>query len=194
MRIRRKLLLLIALTSFSFSCATAPPNLSGVRSERIAVPATKVIIADYIRQNKYSPYEAIWSSGFHPLPNDATIPPFTELILKNLKTRLHGDAGDGGANLEIAVLDASLLMESHIADSIAFVGVASAFSERRYMCSIDLSFRYGDKAVRKAFEAVDSKSRFWGDLPTNEKAAMVRSLLDQVVGDIARFSSELIGQ
>lgn len=194
MRIRSKLLLLIALTPFLASCATAPPDLSDVRSERIAVPATKVIIADYIRQKKYSPYEAVWSNGFHLLPNEATIPPFTELVLKNLNTRLHGDAGDGGANLEIAVLDASLLMESHSADSIAFVGIASAFSERKYMCSVDVSFRYGDKTVRKAFEAVDSKSRAWGDLPTNEKAAMVHSLLDQVVGDIARFSSELIGR
>jgi hypothetical protein len=151
-RIWTKLLLLVAFMPFLASCASAPPNLTDVRSERISVPATKVIISDYTRQKKYSPYEAVWSSGFHPLPNEATIPPFTELVLKNLNNRLYGAAGDGGANLEVAVLDATLLMESHIADSIVFVGIASAFSERKYMCSVDVSFRYGDKTVRKAFE------------------------------------------
>jgi len=190
-RIRRKLLLLIALMPFVASCATAPPNLSDVRSERIAVPATKVIIVDYTRQKKYSPSEAIWSSGFHPLPNEATIPSFTELVLKNLNARLYG-AGDRGTNLEVAVLDASLLMESHIADSIAFIGIASAFSKRKYMCRVDVNLRYGDKTVRKVFEAVDSKSRAWDDLPTDEKAAMVSNLIGQVVGDIAHFSSEFI--
>jgi hypothetical protein len=192
MRIGRKCFLLIALTPLLASCATAPPNLRDVRSERIAIPARKVIIADYTSQKKYSPYDAVWSGGFNPLPNSATVPPITELVLNNLNTRLYGNADNGGANVEITVLDASLLMESHIADSVMFVGIASAFSERKYMCRVDVNFRYGDRVVRKVFEAVDSKSRGWGDLPTNEKGAMVHKLLDQVIRDIASFSSELI--
>ena len=169
-----------------------PPNLSAMASERFSVPARKVVIADFVPEQKHNPTDAVWSSDFHPLPNNSTVPPFTDLVLQSLKTRLSGRGGDQSGLLEIAVLNANLLMESHVADSIAFVGIASSFSARKYMCRVDVNFRYADKSVRKAFEAIDSKTRAWSDLQTNEKAAMVEKCLDHIVRDIADFSVEVI--
>jgi len=114
-------LILLGISAlFLASCATPPPNLSNTPSDSITVPAKKVVIADFMREQKYNPTDAVWSGSFHPLPNTATVPSFPELVLNNLRTRLRGN-NELMENLEISVLDSNILMESHVADSVAFM-------------------------------------------------------------------------
>lgn len=187
-----KLILLGISAVFLASCATPPPNLSNTPSEIITIPAKKVVVTDFMREQKYNPTDAVWSGSFHPLPNTATVPSFPELVLNNLRSRLRGNNNELMGSLEISVLDSSLLMESHVADSVVFIGIASAFSNRKYMCVVDVNFRYKDKTIRKKFDASYAKSRGWGDIPTNEKGEMVSGCLNQIVENIANFSLSVI--
>jgi hypothetical protein len=191
MKPHKNLILLGVCAVLLASCATPPPNLSNTPSDSITVPAKKVVIADFMREQKYNPTDAVWSGSFHPLPNNATVPSFPELVLNNLRTRLRGN-NELTENLEISVLDSNILMESHVADSVEFIGIASAFSDRKYMCVVDLNFRYKDKTIRKKFDATYTKSRAWSDIPTNEKSEMVSSCLNQLVENIANFSLSVI--
>lgn len=191
MKLHGKLVLLGISALFLPSCTTPPPNLSNTPLDSITVPAKKVVIADFMREQKYNPSDAVWSGSFHPLPSNATVPSFPELVLNNLRTRLRGN-NELFENLEISVLDSNILMESHVADSVAFIGIASAFSDRKYMCVVDVNIQYKDKTIRKKFDATYTKSRAWSDIPTNEKSEMVSGCLNQIVENIASFSSRVI--
>lgn len=176
---------------FLASCATAPPNLSDVPSTTINVPAKKVVVSDFMREQKYNAFDAVWSGSFNRLPSNSTIPSFPELVLSNLQVRLKG-SDEFTENVEISVLDSNLLMESHVADSVAFVGIASAFSARQYMCVADINIRYKDRVVRKKFDATLTKSRSWGDIPTSEKSEMISVCLSKIVEDVALFATNVI--
>jgi hypothetical protein len=129
--------LMFAATFSLASCATAPPNFSNTPPERFTVVAKKVIIADFTQEQKLNPYEMIYSSGFHPLPNNVTVPPFTDLVIRNLKAQLTTTGSNGTETLEIVILKANLLMETRVADSIVFIGIFSILAERKYMCVVD---------------------------------------------------------
>jgi len=184
--------LMFAATFSLASCATAPPNLSNTPPERFTVAAKKVIIADFTQEQKHGAMETINSIRFTPLPNDATVPPFSDLVIRNLKTQFTATGGDGTDTLEIAILNTKLFMEIHMVDYCIFINIASAFSERKYMCRVDANFRYADKSVRKTFEVVDVKPRYWADLPTSDKASMVGKCVDQIVGEAHKFAVELV--
>lgn len=180
---------LVAATLLA-ACATEAPNLSAISAERYDVPATKILISNYIPAEKYSATASVYANGFFPLPNNSTVPPFPELVLDSLGTRLSGSGSDPRP-LEIAVLNAQLMMESTVADSVLLINIGQAFAERKYKCRVDANIRFGDNSVRRVFEATNSRNRAWRDLPTPQKAAIVEKCLKQIGRDVAVFASEL---
>jgi hypothetical protein len=79
-------------------------------------------------------------------------------------------------------------MESHVSDSIVFIGIASAFSNRQYKCYVEVNFKYDGRSVRKTFESTDERNRSWGDLGTSEKRIMINECLDSISADIYTFA------
>jgi hypothetical protein len=172
------------------ACATEAPHLSTTSVERHGVPATKILISNYIPEEKYSATAPVYANGFFPLPNNSTVPPFPELVLDRLGTRLNGNGSDP-RSLEIAVLNAQLMMESTVADSVLLINIGQAFAERKYKCRVDANIRFGDNSVRRIFEAIDSRNRAWSDLTTPAKAAIVEKCLEKIGRDVAVLASEL---
>jgi hypothetical protein len=172
------------------ACATEAPHLSTTSVERHGVPATKILISNYIPEEKYSATAPVYANGFFPLPNNSTVPPFPELVLDRLGTRLNGNGSDP-RSLEIAVLNAQLMMESTVADSVLLINIGQAFAERKYKCRVDANIRFGDNSVRRIFEAIDSRNRAWSDLTTPAKAAIVEKCLEKIGRDVAALASEL---
>jgi hypothetical protein len=190
MRNTTGLSLALAAATLLAACATEAPNLSAISAERYDVPATKILISNYIPEEKYSATAPVYANGFFPLPNNSTVPSFPELVLDSLSTRLSGNGSDPRP-LEIAVLNAQLMMESTVADSVLLINIGQAFSERKYKCRVDANIRFGDSSVRRTFEAIDSRNRAWSDLPTPAKAAIVEKCLEKIGRDVAVLASEL---
>lgn len=186
--------LLISTVLFLTACATPAPDLSNISTKQILVAAKNVVIGNYIPVKEYDPYSRVYASGFFPLPDDATTPSFKDLVFKGLSTHLHATGGENSDKLEIDVFDASLQMESNFSDSVVFVNIATAFSERKYMCKVDANFKYAGSSTRKTFEEFSVKSRSWGDLPTDERGALVKNCLDKIISDIGEYSVKLTRQ
>lgn len=189
-RFSKSLILLISV--FLASCASMAPDLTNFQPSLHQISVKKVLISNFIVEEKIDSTAGVWASGFIPMPNAVTKPPFHELMINTLQTgiRANGNADDG--TLEIAVLRANMLMEVHIADSVAFVGILSAMAERQYMCRLDVNFRHGDKSSRKTFEALDKRSRGLGDLETNDRAKLTRDCVNKILNDVSDYSRSFV--
>jgi hypothetical protein len=83
-------------------------------------------------------------------------------------------------------------MEHKVADSIAFIGLASAFSERDYVCSVEANFKYGVTNERKRFESKKVLNSYWTDIDTTTKKEIIESCVEIIVYDAASFANSFI--
>lgn len=152
-----------------WACATPSPRIDADHSGIYALEGVNVVVINYITKQKYNVHDHIWASGFHLLPYSSTTPDFNDLVFRRVSTEFVSGRNTGNSDLEIALLQANLYMESHIADTVLFVGMFSAFSERKYMCYVDANFKYEGRSVREGFESIATRTRSWGDLEENDK-------------------------
>jgi hypothetical protein len=184
-----KISVLVAMLALT-ACSTAPPNLSTTPTKRYAIPATKIIIENYVSEDE--PDTAIRSGEYFILQKSVIGIDFPGIIVRDLTSALTPDL-DSNNVLEIALLNANVLQEHFTLSSIPFLGLATVYANRKYMCRVDMNFRYGDKSIRQKFEAVNSKPNAWSDMPATEKTILLRNCIDEIIKEISQFSLQLTG-
>lgn len=174
-----KSLLLIATLALA-GCATTPARLIVTTDAALEVPAAKIEL-DNLATAKQVSESSVYFTGWYPIADRFVSPPFHEAMAAKLKAGLK-PSGRGEA-LQIALIEASLYMDMHASDSVVFVGIAAAFRERPYKCTVTLNIKGAGGSQRREFEHQQVANRAFGDL--EDKSGFVSKRQDALVKKVA---------
>jgi hypothetical protein len=182
-----RLLTLISISVIGGGCATPNPDVI-LSSNKVKINVGKISVSDLSIPTEKGE-SGVWASGYIKLSDNSTNPPFSKFVFDTLSSNLIPTSENQMDILEVMLLNANIQMEMRISDSIAFVGIASALSNRDYLCTVVINLRLGSVNKRKNFESKMTYSRSWSDLDTVAKKELVETCVSSIVSDTANFAN-----
>lgn len=165
-------------------CALDPVRANDVINEA-PVNAARVKFNN-LADNRTDGGNEVYTSDFQPLPSDATDPAFPVLVAQSL--RQSTNATGNGANIEVDILRADILVKSRVVDSIVFVGIISAVNPRDHRCEVDVLIDTGHQSHRVTLRSTSELSLSWRDVSNEDRRAFVE---DCIAGMHSSLMSEL---
>ena len=185
-----KVILLAIMTVILSGCVTNAPNVV-LSKKQYPIEVGRVSVSNLSIPNERTESGA-WTGGLIKLADNSTKPTFAKYVFDSLNENLIPASTSSNEVLEVMLLRADLLMESRVADSIAFVAFASVLSERDYVCSVEANFKHGVINERKKFESKKVFNRGWGDINTEAKKEIIESCVASIIQDSASFANSFI--
>lgn len=165
-------------------CVTPAATIDISAHNTHTVPAKTVIVTDLSRATNPGTYDTVWASGFFPLKDDATNPPFRVAIASRIRNQFLPDKIQGKGQLRITLVESVILQKTTIADSVVFISIASALSPREFQCGIDVNLEYQGKSERHKFIYLQKLPLSWVDAKQDDKnkfaAACMTKITDQM--------------
>jgi hypothetical protein len=115
--------------------------------------------------------------------DDFTIPSFSTLVSKRLRTQLI--AKGGVDQLDLTILDSKFEIDKNLGDWIPVVNMLTGLAPRRHKCSIEVQMLMGSSSNRRTFEAIRELRMFYQDVSVEEQSAMVEGCLDDIITQIS---------
>jgi hypothetical protein len=171
-------------------CATQAPNVV-LSTKQYPIDVGKVSVSNLSVPNERNEGGA-WTSGLIKLADSNTNPTLSKYVFESLNQNLTPSSTSGSGVLEVMLLRADLLMEVRVADSIAFIAFATVLSERDYVCSVEMNFKYGVTNERKKFESKKVFNRGWNDIDTEAKKEIIESCVESIVHDSASYANSFV--
>lgn len=173
------------LTLAGCASAPAPTKLSTTSDKSRSIAASKIDI-DNFASNKTRLNNGVYFTGWLPVPDAAVTPSFHDAFAQKLKGTLKA-TGTGTAEIQIAIIESGLFMDSRASDSIVFVGIAASFREREYKCNAVLNIKANGKSERREFDNVQVSNRVYDDL--EDKQNLISTCQDKLVQKVADYLS-----
>ncbi|THF56845.1 hypothetical protein [Pseudothauera rhizosphaerae] len=180
-----------ALAIAASGCATPAPDLSTLKGNSILLPAGRVIVHDFVNDTTDYRITSVDTQDYLILPKSATNPSFRHLVVSHLTERLAPDLANNYPNIEVTVLDARILVQLHGGAMIPIIGIATVFKDRKHICEVDASLRYGDNVTRKVFAHTSVSNRSYMDMPQEKKGDLVSECLNSIIHEIAESARNM---
>lgn len=174
------------MTLVGCASAPAPTKLSTTFDKSRPLAARKIDIDDFASSKTTRQNDGVYFTGWLPISDAAVTPPFHDAFAQKLKGTLQA-TGTGAAEIQIAIIESGLFMDSRASDSIAFVGIAAAFREREYKCNAVLNIKANGKSERREFDNVQVSNRAYGDL--EDKRNFISTCQDKLAEKVADYLS-----
>ena len=176
-RFIKSILIIVFMPLFLASCnATIDTNEIKTKSN-YTVSASSISIENLNTNQDFNPSDGIYNSGYTPIDHSKLQPSFDLLLEKSLKTI---QATGTGEDVKIFILDAKIQKNVNVADSIAFIGIATALAPREHRCETKLRISKGSSRILDEYIYSDKLPLTWSDAKQADKLTFLQNCLNSL--------------
>lgn len=183
------LLMLCSIVFLSAGCSGV--NYTNKPTVGKFIDASKISVVDRTVQRSKGVYISLEDGNFGRFPSESVSkPPLSKILAIHLEKYFKPN-NNVENSIEIAILNGDLLQEVLPGDSLPFISIAVALSNRNNACNFEVEVKVNNTVGLRNIRVNNSNYKHWIDTPAEDQISLIDNCINQATDKIDEFIADL---